>query len=104
MERARQIRETLIMLILLGSFLFCGSGKEAKASGTEDTITLPIDGILCHQQAAELFDGIKEERAKRGIHELIWDSGYEEIAGLRAIRGSGCVFRRILISTARFRM
>ena len=88
MERSRQIRETLIMLILLGSFLFCGSGKEAKASGTEDTITLPIDGILCHQQAGELFDGINEERAKRGIHELIWDSGYEEIARIRAIETS----------------
>ena len=78
---------TLIMLIFLSVFLYSGLEK-VKAADTEDTITFPIDGILCHQQAGELFDEINEERAKRGIHELIWDSGYEKIAKIRSIETS----------------
>ena len=57
---------TLIMLIFLSVFLYSGLEK-VKAADTEDTIMFPIDGILCHQQAGELFDEINEERAKRGI-------------------------------------
>ena len=60
MERARQIRETLIMLILFGSFLFCGSGKEAKASGMEDTITLSIDGIKTVTERRWIFTGRRD--------------------------------------------
>ena len=87
MARKITMMSTLIMLIFLSVFLYSGLEK-VKAADTEDTITFPIDGILCHQQAGELFDEINEERAKRGIHELIWDSGYEKIAKIRSIETS----------------
>jgi len=88
MARKRMMILYLIMTLLLGTFVPAGFREEAIAADDGDTITLPIDGILCHQQAGELFDEINEERAKRGIHELIWDSGYEKIAGIRAIETS----------------
>lgn len=87
MARKITMMSTLIMLIFLSVFLYSGLEK-VKAADTEDTIMFPIDGILCHQQAGELFDEINEERAKRGIHELIWDSGYEKIAKIRSIETS----------------
>ena len=87
MARKITMMSTLIMLIFLSVFLYSGLEK-VKAADTEDTITFPIDGILCHQQAGELFDEINKERAKKGIHELIWDSGYEKIAKIRSIETS----------------
>ena len=84
MARKITMMSTLIMLIFLSVFLYSGLEK-VKAADTEDTIMFPIDGILCHQQAGELFDEINEERAKRGIHELIWDCGYEEVSGYPVI-------------------
>lgn len=88
MVRNRMMLLYMMMVIFLAVFLYTGLREKVKAADTEDTITFPIDGILCHQQAGELFDEINEERAKRGIHELIWDRGYEKIAKIRSIETS----------------
>ena len=88
MARNRMMMLHLIIMLLLAAFLYPGFREEVKASGAEDPITLPIDGILCHQQAGELFDEINEERRNRGIQELVWDSGYESIVGIRSIETS----------------
>ena len=88
MVRNRMMLLYMMMVIFLAVFLYTGLREKVKAADTEDTITFPIDGILCHQQAGELFDEINKERAKKGIHELIWDSGYEKIAKIRSIETS----------------
>ena len=56
MARNRMRMLHLMIMILLAAFLYPGFREEVKASGAEDQITLPIDGILCHQQAGELFN------------------------------------------------